>query len=213
MPIKHNTVGSELTQEEFEDVALHAIDLAGLLYGFRKGATDNRRYSYNISALALGTAGVGAQANFLRVFPFIPPATIDIDRICCWVSTLLAGDNVKLCIYEDGDNLYPGALVVDSGAIDTSTTGMKEVTINAQLTGGKLYWMGYVLNTITTLAFRKFAVGARLPILGLSAAATPQHGIGWTVGHTFANNLPSTYPGGGTIIAASNDLIVAVRVV
>jgi hypothetical protein len=133
------------------------------------------------------------------------------DRLCCWISTLLAGNNIKLGIYADNGSLYPGALLADSGALDTSVAGIKDVTISVTMVGGQLYWIGYVLNTITTLALRKLAIGAYIPIMGLSTASPPVWGIGWTVAHTFANALPNPYTAGGSVLAAVADVIVAIR--
>jgi hypothetical protein len=133
------------------------------------------------------------------------------DRVCCWISTLLAGNNIKLGIYADDESLYPGVLLADSGALDTSVAGIKDVTISVAMIGGQLYWIGYVLNTITTLSLRKLAIGAYIPIMGLSSASTPVWGIGWTVAHTFANALPNPYTAGGTVLAAAAEIMVAVR--
>jgi len=211
MPIIHASVGTELTQAEFESSTLHVMTLMGVQPGIITGATLDRRYPAGAqNILALATAGVGVEANYLRVFPFIPPRAITVDRLCCWVSTLLAGNNIKLGIFDDNAG-YPGVLRVDSGPIDTSTATIKDITVSVSMIGGQIYWMGYVLNTITTLALRKLALGAYLSHLGLSIANPPVWGMGWRVAHTFANALPNPYTAGGAIIAAANDVIVAVR--
>lgn len=186
-------------------------DLPGLHYGIIKGSTLNRYYPAGANnTVALGTAGVGAAANALRVFPFIPPMGITAERLACWVSTLLAGNNIKLGIWANGTNLYPSTLLA-SIELNTGTAGLREGTISVAMTAGNLYWMGYVLNTITTLAFRKLAVSAYASIMGLSNASTPVQGIGWTRAHTYANTLPNPYTAGGTVLAVVADLIIAIR--
>jgi hypothetical protein len=200
------------------EIALHShagssLSVPGLCYGLIKDAIIDRRYPAGAgNTSALGTAGVGAVANALRVFPFIPPMDVTADILCCWISTLLAGNNIKLGIWSANGVLYPSTLLA-SGEIDTSTTGLKNIVVSVVMTAGNLYWIGYVLNTVTTLAFRKLAVGAYISLMGLSSASTPVYGIGWTVAHTYANALPNPYTPGGTILAAITDMVVAIRVV
>lgn len=210
MDIKHQSVGIELTQAEFEDTSLHIITLPGLLYGFIKGATYNRRYTAMNQAVALGTAGVGATANALRVLPFIPPMDITADRICCNCTTLYSGGKIRLGIFADNGSLYPGALLVDSGDIACDAAGFKDVTISQALVGGALYWIGYVVNGITTLAFSKIAAGTTPSIMGVSAANPPVVGMGWTVAHTYGA-LPNPYTAGGTVLVQVAEILVAVR--
>jgi hypothetical protein len=210
MPIQHATVGAELTQAEFEAAALHQILLPGLLYGLIKGATYDRRYTAMDQAVALGTAGVGAAANALRVLPFIPPMDITADRICCNCTTLYSGGKIRLGIYADNGSLYPGARLIDSGDIACDAAGFKDVTISQALAGGTLYWIGYVVNGITTLAFSKIAAGTTPSIMGVSAANPPVVGMGWTVAHTYGA-LPNPYTAGGTVLTQVTEILVAIR--
>jgi hypothetical protein len=178
----------------------------GLMFGIRTGSTDDRRYAAGaIGATAIATGA--AVANVLRVLPFIPPTTITVDRISCYVSTLVAG-KVRLGIYANGDNLYPSTLLADSGELDTGTTGIKDATISASLTAGTLYWIGYNANAAAT--YRALATAALAPILGLLNATTPTWGVGWTVAYTYAA-LPANYPGSATVLAGGTMPIVAVR--
>lgn len=178
----------------------------GLMFGIRTGSTDNRRYPAGaIAATAITT--VAAVANVLRVLPFIPPSAMTADRISCYVSTLLAG-KVRLGIYANGTNLYPAALLAESGELDTGATGIKDATISAALAAGVLYWIGYCANAAAT--YRALATASLAPIMGLLNNATPTWGVGWTVGYTYAA-LPANYPGSATILAGGTMPIVAVR--
>lgn len=210
MPITHKSVGTELFQAEFEASDSHQIILPGLLYGMIKGATYNRRYTAMNQAVALGTAGVGAAANALRVLPFIPPMDITADRICCNCTTLFSGGKIRLGIFADNGSLYPGALLVDSGDITCDAAGFKDVTISQVLVGGTLYWIGYVVNGVTTLAFSKIAAGTTPSIMGVTAANPPVVGIGWTVAHTYGA-LPNPYTAGGTVLVQIAEILVAIR--
>lgn len=179
----------------------------GLMFGIRTGSTNDRRYPAGGGSTCTAVATQAATANVLRVLPFIPPVDMTADRISCYVSTLLAG-KVRLGIYSNGANLYPDALLADSGELDTGTTGIKDATISVAMTKGTLYWIGYCANAAAT--YRALAVAALIPIMGLLNNATPTWGVGWTVGYTYAA-LPSSYPGSATILAAGSMPIVAVR--
>lgn len=71
--------------------------------------------------------------------------TRSYDRIGVKVSTAQAGKKVRLGIYEhDADNRWPGALILDAGTVDVSTTGDKEIVIDQELTAGYYFltWVG-----------------------------------------------------------------------
>lgn len=50
------------------------------------------------------------------------------------------GSLIRLGIYSDDGNLLPGALLLDAGTVDSSTTGLKTITISQLLTRG-VYWL------------------------------------------------------------------------
>ena len=83
-------------------------------------------------------------AGTLRFIPFyqmmFSSVNMVADRIGVSVSTAGAGTSVRLGIFEYTNNTM--TLVDDCGTVDTSTTGIKELTINVTLTKGKLYMLG-----------------------------------------------------------------------
>ncbi len=74
---------------------------------------------------------------------------LTIDRLGLYVSVAAAG-NARLGIYNDNGNVYPGSLLLDAGAVDISTTGIKEAIINQALTKG-LYWLAIICSVAPTV--------------------------------------------------------------
>jgi len=171
------------------------IKLSDLL-GFKR--TGNYYGSF-ITGAAQTTQGI-ASANSLRAFPFYLPKTTTFDRIAVRVTTLATGTTprLRLGIYEDNGNNYPGKLVLDAGEVDVSTTGVKEVIINTTLQGGKLYWLTLVGQDTTALVVAATAAGDVIPVLGyeLDLSGTPLSG--WAVTQTYGA-LPATYPTGSPV--------------
>lgn len=94
-------------------------------------------YYASPSSTYANNAGV---ANQVRVSPFVVAKSTAFDRIGCEVQAAGGGTTVRLMIYADDGNGFPGVLVLDAGTIDSSTTGFKEITINQTLHG--MYWIG-----------------------------------------------------------------------
>ena len=67
------------------------------------------------------------------------PTTITVDRIAVNIQGAgSAGAVVRLGIYES-NNGVPGALVLDAGTVDTTSTGTKTITISQTLAAGYYY--------------------------------------------------------------------------
>jgi hypothetical protein len=99
--------------------------------------------------------------------PFLVPTSQTFDRIAIRV-TIAAGTNARMGIYADDGSVAPGALILDSGAISTASTGVKEVTINNTLGPGALIWLALVADGAPTI--RAVAVGAQSSVfLGLAS--------------------------------------------
>lgn len=101
---------------------------------------------YPVTGFAASTTPVLDQ---LRLAPFPVAKTVTLDRLGLWVQAGVALSVVRLGIYRDDGDGYPGALVLDAGTIDASSQGFKTITISQQLTRD-LYWIGGVGQTIVT---------------------------------------------------------------
>lgn len=174
----------------------------GLGYSFLRGTTANVRYVAGVNANnALITSTTGPVVNTLYAVPFPLARTTKFDLVECEVTTLGAGSNVRLGIYRDNGNCYPGSLIFDSGNISSATTGAKSATITAalQIFQPGLYWLTYE-NSATVPQIRALPGGGTCwPTLGFATPfGTTLPGIAYTVAHT-VGALPDPYTAGGTI--------------
>src|SRR3990167_5955042 len=87
-------------------------------------------------------------ANRLKVVPFYLPGTPNLVNIIgLQVTTLEVGGLIRLGIYDDNGNLYPGNLLLDAGAVATDTTGIKTIAIKESFSRG-LKWLAYNSNAV-----------------------------------------------------------------
>jgi len=105
------------------------------------------------SAIPNATHSMGA--GNMRVVPITLPAC-SLDRIGCEITTAVASSLVRLGIYED-DGGKPGVLTVDAGTLDSSTTGLKELTVGVDLVAGD-YWLALMVDTASgAVSYRGFS--------------------------------------------------------
>lgn len=141
---------------------------------------------------ARGNASVGIAANTLTAMPFIVPRNMSFDRIAIDVTALAAGKSVRLGIYRDGINVYPGSLLLDAGMVDASTVGIKAVIIDRALTKG-LYWLAALSDGTPSLAHQY----AQPNPLGMISSTFVYSNSGWAVAQAYGA-LPDPFPAGGS---------------
>ncbi len=134
-------------------------------------------------------ASLAQTADVLYGTPFWVVRPFSIDRLAVNVVSGVAGA-ARLGIYNDGTNLYPGALLDDAGTIDVTSTGVKTVTVAYTLTIG-LYWLAIVSDVAETLTSWKPSV----PNVGLGAALNDPQGR-WISAFTYAA-LPDPFTASG----------------
>lgn len=137
------------------------------------------------AACYLFAQGAGSQGNSTAVgvntqvaSPIYVPANTTADRICLQVITAAASGLWRLGIYADAGTSYPGAVMLDAGTIDASTTGVKELTIS----------------TPTTLPIGVYWVAAKCE--GAYAAARGTSGPVWGVvpgSNSSSNDVAAAY--------------------
>jgi hypothetical protein len=187
----------EVSSDEWND--LHSVDLNFASPGpGRVGTTENRWYGAGVANATPKTTGAPT-ANRLRALPLVPDRDCTLEGIACNVTTLLSG-NIRLGVYEDNGNLYPGALLYGSGTVSSNSTGVKSFTgLSVDLKGGELYWAAYASSAAATI--RALAVAGCWAILGTDSALGVAPGVGWDAAFTFAA-LPNPYPSGASVITA-----------
>lgn len=155
------------------------------------------------TALTTGAVTLGR----LYAVPFISSKAGTLDRIAFNVTTLLAGYG-RCGIYSDTGSLYPGALLLDGGQMDTSTTGVKSTTINQALSASSMYWLVFLASVAVTV--RCLSVGSMSPVLGFNNTLGTAPNVGLYAAQTYGA-LPSTFPASPTMITAAPIPAIFVR--
>ncbi len=140
--------------------------------------------------------------NNLRAFPFFVSESITLDRIGVVVSSNAATAKARIGIYTStsSTNLYPNALLVDSGELDVATTGLKSATISQALTPGTLYWLACVTGTVAP-NLRSLGTAQAIPSLGFDNVFVGP-GAGWIVAFTYGA-LPDPFTAGGSVLSGA----------
>jgi hypothetical protein len=171
-------------------------------YYFLKGSSNDRRYlgAHNNITTAYLTSTTSPAANTLWAYPFIVAKTTKFDTISFIVSTASTSGNSRAGIYADNGNNYPGALIFDTGSIDTHTaTGEKNTTITSSLQVFQpgLYWLAYEQDTATGQYKILNSITTCMQLMGFTntASNSPYH---YNVAHTYGT-LPDPYTAGATL--------------
>ncbi len=153
-------------------------------------------YSYPIM---ISTSTLAVSANTLYAIPFICGTEDRIaDRIAMNATTGSAG-NARLGIYDDTGNLYPNNLILDAGTVDTTSAGVKTITISQTLYADKLYWLAIVLNATPILrALGNTSIFHPLGITSTLGVMNTQ----WSVAFTYAA-LPNPFTSEGSILTSA----------
>lgn len=149
-------------------------------------------YATKYEALTLG-------ANTLYAIPLLVARNMTVDRIALQVSTLADPSNIRLGIYNNGTNLYPGTLLLDAGTVSGATTGVKTITISQALTKG-IYWVVCVSDATPAVNALGYYAEPCM-ILGIRSTDFNHRNIGWSVAFTYAA-LPDPFTVGGSIANA-----------
>jgi len=119
-------------------------NVGGSIYSFRKfddGGTAGTipYYSWPVN----NNQGVFTwAADTPRCVPFPSPNNKVVSSIAINITTAIALGEVRIAIYTDSGNIYPGALLHDFGIFNAATTGFKELTgQSVALSANTLYWL------------------------------------------------------------------------
>ena len=130
----------------------------------------SRRYTTHLR-VGGGSTPVSITQNAIYYLPFYVPHEVTAVEIGLQVETALASSLARVGLYTTGTDHMPDALVVESGALDCSTVGVKVTSISEALQPG-LYWLASLCNDLNVLVY------------GIDKA-TMQDGLGWR--SSFAN--------------------------
>ena len=136
-------------------------------------------------------------ADELYVQPIFVPIARDIDAIEMIVQTAGAG-LARLMVFDDDGTTYPGALALDAGEIDVSTTGYKLKTFSAHTLTPGLKWVGFNSN----IAWNPWLISnGSGEYLGLAAGAATQLRWGFRKSsQSYAGGAPSVFSSTATFL-------------
>jgi hypothetical protein len=109
---------------------------------------------YAAGELNAGNAGtMTTTAERLYAVPLHVPRGGTLDSIGIGVATLGNG-NVRLGVYESisETDIRPGNLLVDTGSVAVTSTGLKSASVNVVLTTGQLYHLAFATDNNATQA-------------------------------------------------------------
>lgn len=132
-----------------------------------------------------GTLGSVFTANQTIVYKFFLPRTITVNSITTEILTLLAASKVGCGVYSLDGNTR----LIDSGPLDSSTTGAKTTAVSAVvLAGNAYYWAAFNVTSATTLQFAETFIrpgvvnGGSATFLGVAANASSAGQLPATLG-------------------------------
>jgi hypothetical protein len=158
---------------------------------------------YSLNAVGSGTAGTFTlTANTLYAFPFIIDQPLRIEDISTVIQTAVGGTTVRLAVYRDGGNFYPGKLVprTDQGTLSSATTGVKTNTFEPMKLIRGIYWA--VIQSNGAPAPRSQGKVVSYKALGFNPTTLEAY-TGWQYSLAYAAS-PGIFPKGATL--ASNDV-------
>jgi|GEM_PF-1761153 len=186
------------------DLPTHAADIDAHLYvSDLTLRTGGYMYPFFYGGAAISQTAI--TVDRIIATPFVVARKMTVDRIAFDTANSDTGKAVRLGIYNNGTNLYPGTLLIDGGATATiESAGTFTVTISQQLTPG-LYWLAAVTNGSSVQT--RLIISA-YTILGVDASPADQasNQTGWTVAQTYGA-LPNPFTGGGTMLTQHLKLI------
>jgi hypothetical protein len=102
--------------------------------------------NYHTIPATADPAGAAVVANTIVALPLFIPKSYTLAKLAVRVTTLSAGQNIRVALYVDSGAGKPGLLVAESGALSTASTGLKEGSISAAGSAG-LHWLCYVCSS------------------------------------------------------------------
>lgn len=172
--------------------------LAGVIHSQR--FASGRNFSIALNQAASSTTAQGN--NSLRAWPFWVLSPVTIVNLRMQTNTAVASSQMRVGLYADNGQGYPGNLVAgsDVAALDGTVPGVKINTFASAITlTPGLYWQ--VHNSINGINIRTIAVSALNPLLGNSAAmGANSANTHLAIGSTYAA-LPAIFPASAVVTA------------
>lgn len=146
---------------------------------------------YDNALFAPALTNLAGVANRFEAFPFYCSQDLELADFGVLCSAEVAGSNIKLAIYDSGDDFLPNNLIFGGGDISTATLGYKNYTSPAVLQTQKLYW--FAIRYSSTSAMRACVLSSARS-LGASSVTATTFITGLRKSLTYADDWPSVTP-------------------
>lgn len=162
---------------------------------------DAGRYLRTTTACGAACATSVGAADRIEIFPFVPRADLNVDRLGLNVATALAGALGRIVLYASNADGRPDVLIVETVDLDLSTLGAKEATVTVALKKGKQYWTGVRSSSTATIsAWQQY-----------NTPDLDQPGIATTAGKALRRTLAYASPAPSAWAYASADTVANVN--
>lgn len=104
-----------------------------------------------IGAVGAGSYNDQDTSGRLNVFPWIHEYGGEVDAFIINCTTAQAAKILRIGLYRVGSDGNPAGLIVESGSIDVSSTGVKTSTFTAQVLAPGHYWIACLSDGTTAL--------------------------------------------------------------
>jgi hypothetical protein len=108
----------------------------------------------------------------MSVSPVYFHRSVTIDRIGLEVTTAAeAASTLRLGVYSDNGNLYPGLLIADCGTVASDSLGVKEITLSDLVIPAGVVWVGAAFQGQPAARANVRTISGAPPCAGVSASA------------------------------------------
>lgn len=153
---------------------------------------------YHISPLLTRSrAGTALVANRLYASPYPISRARTPANLAFEVTTGVGASNIRIGLYLDNGNCYPGARLTNGGAVSTAGTGIKTVSYTTQIAKG-LLWVALISDDTPSVYA---ATIEALSLLGVTSVLGRGR-QGWYIDDTYGN-LPDPFPAAGATADAN----------
>jgi hypothetical protein len=153
---------------------------------------SGRYYPLGVQNNTAAGALVGV-ANLIQLYPVVWPQPGVLADISAIVTTLVAGGNVKILIYNTDVNGYPSDLILETANLTTASVGIKTIAFTSyNFTKGKIYWIGLRFSAATNQV-RAIPLAALTTIGGMGTTSVTTYGTCIRRTLTFATAAPATW--------------------
>jgi hypothetical protein len=163
--------------------------------------------SAHISA-STPSAVQSAGSDKMRMTPFELAFPMVATGIRVEVTTAAASSKGRMALYEVKSNGLPGNIIVETGNIDTTTTGIKTGTFTAKFIHAGTYWSACAQD-LSAVAFRRYSQGGFRGSVAGGNTSTAAHDSG--INHSLTGGwttLPTADPTGSVLDDSSGCLFL-----